>query len=294
MSTNTTNTSEHPGMDSPAPDSRKAEPDFAKGERAGSYESLGNPMARLPDPAVIARLASELYAPLPVAPASPPAPPSHSSSSLPGVDLAGATGQVPQAAVPDYPREMFSFPAPPNLGKVSGLSQRPAPLPAAHLQEDDFRAIAASLAQELSFAPSLSPAIPPLKSAAPSLDGEGSGFRNAGAEFPLGGERFSFPGAPSMTSVPPTGPPGGSDLAAVKELPGFTSSPDAVVPPAAYRGPVDSAPEARNDPWSAAPNFPEQEQIFAFPRVPGISLSSAPEPAVAQPVTGDRRRRSRR
>src|ERR1700678_3899640 len=138
MSTNTTSTSDRSevGMQRSSPGQ----------EGAREVESVSPFSVVLPDPAVIARLANEFFAALPGAAETP-------GASVPGspndADLRLPSGSAPRTAVPDYQREIFSSPAVPSPGAISGLSQ----MPMAGLNEADFQAIAASLADVMALVP---------------------------------------------------------------------------------------------------------------------------------------------
>ena len=96
MSINITSTSDRLATDSQTSSS-------AQEEGKQKYAGMSAPMAALPDPAVIAKLANEFFAALPGAPATP----SVSSVSPNEVDLRAVPGAAPRVAAPDYPREMF-------------------------------------------------------------------------------------------------------------------------------------------------------------------------------------------
>jgi cysteine desulfurase/selenocysteine lyase len=195
-------------------------------------------MSAVPDPAVIAKLANEFFAALPGA-ASPA-----------------------NATVPDYPREMFSFPAAPN----TGFGQPPSATPIGALTEADFRAIAASLAGALPLAPQVTAAAPPTAMPGSSpVDTAGAGPWAAAPQIPPAAEMYSFPGVPPLPTSPPTAPPGGSDLAAV---------------PSSAAG---HAAGGRTNPWAEDPHFAGLNDVFSFPRVPGISVPAVPEATAAQP-----------
>jgi cysteine desulfurase/selenocysteine lyase len=257
MSTNTTSTNDR--LDAVSLTSSPAQ-----GEGAQNVESATPLMAAFPDPVVIARLANEFFAALPGA-----LPPDAGvSAATPNeTDLRPISGAASRVAVPDYQREVFS----PASGGV--------------LDESDFRAIAASLGGITSF-------VPPVPVAASSsvlpvspfvADGEKTGPWMAAPQFPPVGEMFSFPGVPAMPSSPPTAPPSGSDLAAIPSSPEAATAvvPGAPISPAKYQTPGSSGVGSRTDPWAVTPNFPNE--VFTLPRVPGLSVTGAPEPSASQP-----------
>jgi cysteine desulfurase / selenocysteine lyase len=276
MSTNTTSTSDPFEADS-LTSSRAQE---------GAQKVGSSPFAAaLPDPAVIARLANEFFAALPGAvqplgasvPAASPNEVDLHRADLHQADLRVPSGSVPRTFVPDYPREMFSFPGVPNPGvpnlgvpnssSFPGLPEMPSTVPVGGLNEADFRAIAASLAGAVALVPQFpNPASPsaipsPMSS---SLEGERAGPWAAAPQFPTAAEMFSFPGVPAIPSSPPTAPPSGSDLA---QTPGTL-------------GGVYRTDPYRTDPWAAAPIFPNE--VFSFPRVPGASAPGVPERGVPE------------
>jgi cysteine desulfurase/selenocysteine lyase len=264
MSINITSTSDRIATDLPTSFSTQE-------EGTQRYEGMSAAMAALADPAVIAKLANEFFAALPGAAA--PRDAGVSSASPKEVDLRAIPGAAPRAAAPDYPREVFSFPAAPNPRSVPGVPQPPSSPPTGALNEADFRAIAASLAGATALVPHVSAAAPPpsVPSSSPSsVDGGKGGPWAAAPQIPPGAEMFSFPGVPAMASSPPTAPPSGSDLAAVPAS-----------PPAGAPG--DSANAGRTDPWAEAPHFAELNDVFSFPRVPGVSVPGVPEADAAQP-----------
>jgi cysteine desulfurase / selenocysteine lyase len=271
MSINTTSTSDRIATDSPTSSSAQA---AAQEKGAQQYEGMP---AALPDPAVIARLANEFFAALPGA--AVPADATVSPPSPGEVDLRAISGAAPRAAVPDHQREMFSFPAVLNPRSVPGLPQPPLSPPTGALNEADFRAIAASLAGATPLVPQVSAAAPPsaIPGSSSSVDGETGGPWAAAPQFPPAGEMYSFPGVPAMPSSPPTAPPSGADLAAAP------ASPSAVAPGVPIPPTGDSVVGGRSDPWAAAPNFPAQNEMFSFPRVPGMSVPGVPEAIASQP-----------
>jgi len=269
MSTNTTSTS-----DRFEADSLTSSP--AREEGVQKVESVSPFAARLPDPAVIARLANEFFAALPSA-SVPAASPNE-------VDLRVPSGSVPRTSVPDYPREMFSFPGVPNSGSVPELPELPSTVPTGALNEADFRAIAASLADVVALVPQVpTPASPPATLRSSSSVLEEKGPWAAAPQFPPAVEMFSFPGVPAIPSSPPTAPPSGSDLATVRSSPvaAAASVAGAPIPLTAYQTPGNSGDGNRTDPWATAPNFPNE--VFSFPRVPGASAPGVPETIVSQP-----------
>jgi len=268
MSTNTTSTS-----DRLQAASLTSSP--AQEEGAQKIESVSPFAAVLPDPAVIAKLANEFFAALPGAPAPPDA--SVSAFSPDEADLRAIPGKLPQTTVPDYPREMFSFPTAPNPRPVPGSPNLPSSPPADLLNEADFKAIAASLAGVVTLVPHVpTPASPSaIPSPSPSfLEREKAGPWTAVPQVPPAMEMFSFPGVPAMPSSPPTGPPSGSDLAAVSASPAVAAT---------YDTPANSVDGGRTDPWSKTPSFPTQNEVFSLPRVPGASVPGVPDAVPAQP-----------
>jgi cysteine desulfurase/selenocysteine lyase len=280
MSTNTTSTSSRPGADALTTSSAQE-----YGADAKQYESASPFLTSVPDAAVIAKLANEFFAALPLAPRLPQeiAPEELPSGAIPAIP-----GVAPQAVMPDYPREMFSFSGVPNVPTVPGLPRPPSAPPTAALNEADFRAIAASLAGETSLAPQITtgappPAIPGSSSAFP--DGEKMGPWSTAPQLAPNTEMYSFPAVPAMPSSPPTAPPSGSDVAAVPNSPtaATAAAPGAPVPPSTYRQPGQSGEQGRTDPWALAPNFPTQSEAFSFPRVPGASVPGVPQLEAPQP-----------
>jgi cysteine desulfurase / selenocysteine lyase len=268
MSTNTTSTSDRLGSASPTLSSAQ-EPTQQEGTQ--KYQGVPVSMSAVPDAAVIARLANEFFAALPGG-AAPPRP------TVPAVP--GIPGNVPPAAIPDFPREAFSASNAPNPSALAGSSvqsipggpQLPSSPPSGALTEADFRAIAASLAGAM---PLVSQATALPVSSTHSPDDVGGGPWAAPPQIPPAAEMYSFPGVPAMPSSPPTGPPSGSDLAAV---------PSAAVIPGAPALPIaDSGDSGRTDPWAAAPHFAGLNDVFSFPRVPGASVPGVPEVQASQP-----------
>ena len=263
MSINTTSTSDRFEADSLT---------SSPAQEEGVQKVSGSPFAGArPDPAVLARLANEFFAALPGA-SVPVASPNE-------VDLRVPSGSIPRTSVPDYPREMFSFPGAPNSGSVPGLPEMPSTVPIDALNEADFRAIAASLAGVVALVPQVpTPASPSaiLSPSTSSLEGEKAGPWAAAQQFPAAAEMFSFPGVPAIPSSPPTAPPSGSDLATAPSSPAATASvPSVPVAPTPYQTPGTSGGGNRTDPWATAPNFPNE--VFSFPRVPGASAPAVPE-----------------
>jgi cysteine desulfurase/selenocysteine lyase len=275
MSTNTTSTS-----DRFEADSLTSSPAQEEGVQKASVSPF---VETLPDPAVIARLANEFFAALPGE--SSPLDARVSSASPKEVDPRLVSGAAPRTTVPDYPREMFSSPSVPSSGAVPGFPQNPSNVPIGALNEADFLAIAASLAGVVALVDQVPTAASPSAIPSPSpssLDGEKAGPWAVAPQFPPAVEMFSFPGVPAIPSSPPTAPPGTSNLAAAPSSPAAVLIPGAPVPPTAYRTPGSSADETRTDPWAAAPNFPNE--VFSFPRVPGMSAPGIPEQRVPEPI----------
>jgi cysteine desulfurase/selenocysteine lyase len=275
MSTNTTSTS-----DPFEAESQTSSPAQDGAQNIGSVSPFS---AVLPDPAVIARLANEFFAALPNA--AGPTGTSAPTASPDQVDLRLPSGIAPQAAVPDYPREMFSFPAVPNPNTVQGLPEIPSTAPIRTLNEADFQAIAASLGGVTALVPQVPTPASPLAPPGPSLSfiaGEKAGPWGAAPQFPPAVEMFSFPGVPAMPSSPPTAPPSGSDLAAAPSSPAAVSASIPSVPIAAkpYQTPGASDGANRTDPWASDPNFPNE--VFSFPRVPGMSVPGVPEQRIPE------------
>jgi cysteine desulfurase/selenocysteine lyase len=268
MSTNTTSTSDRVEADSLT---------SSPAQEEGVLKFSASPLAAaLPDPAVLARLANEFFAALPGA-GVPAASPNEVDPSVP-------SASVPRTSVPDYPREMFSFPGVPNSGSVPGLPEMPSTAPMGALNEADFRTIAASLAGVVSLVPqfpdaSSASAMP--ASSATLLQAE-KGVWAAAPQFPPVLEMFSFPLIPASPSSPPAAPPSGSDLVAAPSSPVAASVPSAPIPPTAYQAPGSSGDGNRTDPWAAAANFPNE--VFSFPRVPGASAPGALEQVVPETI----------
>jgi len=290
MSTNTTSTSNRLGADALTSSPAQGHgPGHRPGQRedAEQYESASPFVTAVPDAAVIAKLANEFFAALPLAPKLP-------QETVPSELASGAApaipGAPPQAVMPDYPREMFLFSAAPNAPPVPGLPRPPSSPPTAALNEADFRAIAASLAGATSLAPQITtgappPAIPGSSSAFP--DGEKAGPWSNAPQLAPNTEMYSFPAVPAMPSTPPTAPPSGSDLAAAPNSPAAATSvaPGAPIPPTTYQQGQsgDQGGTGRTDPWALAPNFPTQSEAFSFPRVPGASVPGVPQVETSQP-----------
>jgi cysteine desulfurase / selenocysteine lyase len=231
-------------------------------EGVRKVESSVPSVAVLPDPAVIARLANEFFA------AMPGASPADAAAATPNeVDLRPISGAAPRIAAPDSPREVFSPPS------TRGLD------------ESDFHAIAASLAGITALVPPVPVAASsPVKPDSPFVtEGEKAGPWRDASQFPPVGEMFSFPGIPAMPSSPPTAPPSGSDLAAIPSSPETAAAvvPDASVPPTTYQQTLGIPGDgSRADPWAGVPNFPNE--LFSFPRVPGVSAAGPAESVVSQ------------
>src|ERR1035438_8960837 len=165
MSTNTTSTNDRIEADSLT---------LSPAQEESVQKASASPfVATLPDPAVIARLANEFFAARPGA-AEPPGA-SVPSASPNEVDLRVPSGPIPRTSVPDYPREMFSFPGVPNSGSLPGLPQMSSSPPTSAMGEADFRAIADSLAGVMALVPQFpsptSPSAIPSPSSS-SLEGE--------------------------------------------------------------------------------------------------------------------------
>ncbi len=276
MSINTTSTSDRIAVGSPASPSA-----YEGGEQ---YEGVSGLMSAVPDPAVIAKLANEFFAALPGAfPGTLPQAVTPPNTAVPpasptDVDLRGISGAAPHAAVPDYPPETFPVPGMPNQRSIPGGPQMPSSPPTGVLNEADFRAIAASLAGATPLVPQVTSAAPSStastipgssSSSLSSSDGEKGSPWAAAPQIPPAAEMYSFPGVPAMPASPLTGPPSGSDLAAI---------------PAA---PANSASAGRTDPWAEGPHFAGLNDVFSFPRAPGASIPGIPEVRVSQPGLPD-------
>jgi cysteine desulfurase/selenocysteine lyase len=253
MSINTTSTSDElAATDAPTSSSTS---EAGQEESTRRYQGVSALMSAVPDPAVIAKLANEFFAALPGG-----ALPSSAALSSPSPNQAGAVPAAPGAAVPDYPREIFSFPAVPKAE-----APPPSASAASALQVADFRAIAASLAGALPLAPQVTAAAPPavMPGSSPPVDAENGGSWAAAPRIPPVVEIYSFPGVPAVPASPPTAPPGGLDLA-VPSSPG-------------------NAAGGRTDPWAEDPHFAGLSDVFSFPRVPGASVPGIAEVAAPQP-----------
>ena len=170
MSINITSTSDQLATDTPTPDA-------AHKEGVEKYQGASALIAAVPDPAVIAKLANEFFAALPGS-----ALPASVGTRPPSSNEAGANPSA-RGAVPDYPREMFSFPAVPK----AEVLHEPAASPASALNEADFRAIAASLAGALPLAPQVTAAAPtvaPTDSSPSSSSGQLRSRRTLGCRSP--------------------------------------------------------------------------------------------------------------
>ena len=257
----------------------------AQEEGAQKIESVSPFAVALPDPAVIERLANEFFAARPGTAEAPGA--SVPAASPNGVDLRVPSGSAARTAVPDYQREMFSFPGVPNSGSVPGLAEMPSKVPTGALNEADFKAIAVSLAGAVALVPQVP--IPASPSAIPSPSssffpkGEQAGPWAAAPLFPPAAEMFSFPGIPAIPSSAPTAPPSGSDLATSRSSPAATTAsvPSVPIAPTPHQTPGTSGAGNRTDPWATAPNVPNE--VFSFPGVPSASAPGSPETIVSPP-----------
>jgi len=200
----------------------------------------------LPDPAVIERLANEFFLVMP--------------RDLADGERAAATAQ-PEVEPEEIP--VFSFQQAPGMEAPPSIPATPPPSPPGPLTEADLRAIAATLGG----ATALAPGVP---GTAPSSPVSGLPFYSPAEEkvspfafapaLPTGVELFSFPGALAAPSSPPTAPPSGADTVAV--------------PPPNAAAATGSSPYLREGEKGAspgaAPPLPPINEMYSFPRVPGM------------------------
>ncbi len=271
-----------------------------------SREELSTAMVSLPDPAVIARLANEFFAALPVNAASPgldAAVPAGAARGLPvvsslpvsppteGLSLAPKVSDaVPSFAAPPSagyffdrssplnaspsfpaPHDAFSFPQVPDAQPVQGIPRFPSSTPSSPLSEADLQPLAAGLTDLSPFAPGASavasPSVPGFS--AYFLDLEQPAPLAVAPSFPAVHEMFSLPGVPGAQLVP--------------GLPAMTSSPlsppgalpDAAQPPAV---PGSSAyfPTREKAPATAKPTLRVESLEFRPDVVPDLGLSTHP------------------
>src|ERR1700728_4025443 len=278
MSTNTTSTSDRFEADSLT---------SSRAQEEGAERISGSTFAvALPDPAVLARLANEFFAALPGA--AQPLAASVPAASPNEVDLGAPSGSAERTAVPDYQREMFSFPAVPNSGSVPGLPNLRSSMPTSAWNENDFRAIAASLADLTALIPQVptSSSSPPMaNSSSSSVDRDKAGPWAPAPQFPPAAEMFSFPGVPAI----PSSPPSGSDLATIPASPAAATAsvPSVPIAPTPYHTPGTTGGGNRTDPSGSAPNFPNE--VFSFPRVQGVSAPAVPERRVPEQAVPEQR-----
>jgi cysteine desulfurase/selenocysteine lyase len=262
MSTNTTSTSERVGPEAIASASAAE-----RVQDAQLYEKLSAAFPSLPDPAIIAKLANEFFAALPGQPTTPVSPSGD-------IDFGRThTNSAPFGLIPELPREVVTFGRQQSPPSQPIAPQSPSSLPFGPLNEADFRAIAASLAGAAGLA---SPTIAPSElqsSSSEVFDGSKGAPWAAAPVLPPSSEMYSFPAVPSAPSSPPTAPPSGADVSSAQRLPTAT-----LVTP----GPV--LDESRADPFATGPNIPAADEMYSFPRVPGVSVPGSPEPAFISPA----------
>jgi cysteine desulfurase / selenocysteine lyase len=261
-------------------------------------------MFALPDPAVIARLANEFFAALPVSAAgqdnvgaSAPARtttdavPALSSFATAPAGVAAVTPSVPDSpaapgslayfldrtsplnATPTLPslNEAFAFQAVPGAQPLPGIPGIPASAPATPLTEADLRAIPASMGNVTAFATGIPAGSPPSTPGASTyfLDFEKIAPFTSPPSFPDVAGMFSFPGVPGMQSVP--GLPGlpSSPSTDLSTLPNAASAP--TVP-----GSSSFVPGPAKAPTTAAPPLSIGSFEFHPNLVPEVALSPAP------------------
>jgi cysteine desulfurase / selenocysteine lyase len=270
MSTNTTSTSERAAVDALAPASAAD-----RVQDAQKYEKLSAAFPSLPDPAMIAKLANEFFAGLPSQPAAPVSPPGNADfGAIPATS-------TPSGLIPELPREFLSFGRSQSTRSEPVAPQSPSSLPFGPLNEADFRAIAASLAGVTGLA---SPAIVPPGlpgSSSEVLDGTDAGPWAAAPVLPASSEMYSFPSIPTALSSPLTATPSGADMASAQSFPTTAVT----VAPGTPSRVFD---RSRADPFAAGPNIPAANEMYSFPRAPGVSLPGSPEPplgSLAAPTT---------
>lgn len=251
MSTNTTSTNNGASNGASRPKSNVSK--SAASAEGARYYPFGT--IPLPDPATLERLANEFFLAMPK-------------------DLANGHG-VEESSSPKFeseeiPTVMFTEEMLP-AQRASGFESAPG-IPASPpysqpgpLTESDLKAIAASLAGETALVPGAPGTVPtpPVAGSPPGFFAEGNlSPLSVAPTLPSGNELFSFPGAQTLLSSPPTSPPGGADMSAVPQSPGSAPTfPGAA--PYFVEGEKGTSP-------AAASVLPPINDLFAFPRVPAL------------------------
>jgi cysteine desulfurase / selenocysteine lyase len=300
MSTNTMNTASERGA-AGVPTSVPAD------QGAQEYE---NPFAAsLPDPAVIARLANEFFAALPrsrvlqgvtettspsteIAPGVVPGAVPPATAPTPSPNILNAERASPTTAPPSFPpvNEMFAFPGVPGVASPPSFPAPPSSPPSGQLTEADLRAIPASLAGAMALVPGAPGTVTPspVPGSPPDfLAGGKTASPFVVSTLPPAFEMFSLPSVPAMPSSPPTSPPGGTDLDTIPKS--ATAAPGSS--PYLLEG-------EKGAPTAAPPTLPTLNEMYSFPRVPGVpnapavqsipnSPSPASSPSAASPATVD-------
>ena len=267
MSTNTTSTNNGAGRPKPgAPESNSP---------SGGAQELRFPFATFPMPeeATLERLANEFFLVLPQNLGN------GDNEHVPGVPTEAAESEIPTAMLTEDMLPLRGTDGMESAPSIPALlpSSPPGPLTAT-----DLRAIAASLAGAMApvpGAPGTAPT-PPASGGPPDFfaGGKISPFATA-PTLPPGNDLFSFPGMPaapilSLTSVQ-TSAPGGADLTAIPQTPG-----SAPVPPGSspyfVEGDKGSSP-------AAAPVLPPVNDLFYFPRAPGMPNAAGIQMVVPPP-----------
>ncbi len=313
MSTNTTSTNDRAAPDGPG---------LAPADNTGVplNEKVAAAMASLPDVAVIARLANELFAALPGA-----AVPQAGAEAEPGIappmaDAAGLTSGVPNvmppADIPGLSQPASSQPDPALPGaaafyfldaeKVASRSTAPVFPPV--MDVFSFPGVPGFQAVPL---PPVMPSSPPAEAdlstltsvptGAPAVLTETPGFALP-AESPGSLGYFFQEGATAPWSASPAGPtvPVASELFSFPGIPDLQASPPSATTVASEPGsvgavsvaepsvlaPTTVAKEEKAAIWSAPAAFPPASEILSFPAVPSMQSPAIPsEAATDSPVT---------
>jgi cysteine desulfurase / selenocysteine lyase len=265
MSTNTTSTNNGSGNGASRPKSGASK---SSAEGASHYPFGTIP---LPDPATLERLANEFFLAMP-----------KDLANGDSVEEFAASPEVESEEIPTvmFTEEMLPVQGAPLFESSPSISAAVPSSPPGPLTESDLRAIAASLAGAMAMVPG-SPGTAP----APPVAGSPPGFFAEGLHSPLavaptlpsGNELFSFPGAPSQFTSPPTSVPAGADMSAVPRSPAGTPTMPGSAP-YFVEGEKGTSP-------GAASVLPPINDLFSFPRIPAMpnahgieTIPNAPAP----------------